>query len=205
MFALKLLTNRAGCSASHDSVSEHSKVTVDQLLALERVLVLVNQLVHSDQVFLSQFCDVVALLHLAPRLHLLLNFHKYVCLCWFLLKQFQLIRLFDLVYAGPVELEQDLLLLIEPFLGSRPMLNFTEERIRHTKPTIYLVFQILRNQWVLITILRGQWLILTLHLPFYVDLWLLPVLQFLHSPGIKKSTDILTHRNNLRFIILLTS
>ncbi|XP_054276261.1 serine/threonine-protein kinase fused-like [Macrosteles quadrilineatus] len=76
MFALKLLTNRAGCSASHDSVSEHSKVTVDQLLALERVLVLVNQLVHSDQVFLSQFCDVVALLHLAPRLHLLLNFHK---------------------------------------------------------------------------------------------------------------------------------
>lgn len=76
MFALKLLTHGPACSASHDSVVEASKLTRDQLTAIERMLVLLNQLVHRDPLFLSQLCDVVTLLHLCPRFHLLLTLHK---------------------------------------------------------------------------------------------------------------------------------
>uniref|UniRef100_A0A1B6LSA0 non-specific serine/threonine protein kinase n=1 Tax=Graphocephala atropunctata TaxID=36148 RepID=A0A1B6LSA0_9HEMI len=76
MYGLKLLTNRVGSSSSHESMVDPSKLSGDHLTALERTLVLVTQLVHSDSVFLSQFCDVVVLLHLSPRLHMLLGFHR---------------------------------------------------------------------------------------------------------------------------------
>lgn len=75
MYALKLLTTRPGCRISNDSsesVIDTNQLNADQLQALECLLLLVTHLVHADTAFLSQFCDAVALLHLAPRLHALL-------------------------------------------------------------------------------------------------------------------------------------
>uniref|UniRef100_A0A1B6D4B8 non-specific serine/threonine protein kinase n=2 Tax=Clastoptera arizonana TaxID=38151 RepID=A0A1B6D4B8_9HEMI len=76
MFALKLLTSNLDYSASGDSFVDVSELGDDQLQALESVSLATSYFVYADLAFLSQFCDVVSMLHLELRLQALITLRR---------------------------------------------------------------------------------------------------------------------------------
>lgn len=76
MFSLKLLTSNIDYSASGDSFIDVSELGADKLQAIESVSLVMSNLVFADTAFLSQFCDVVSMLHLELRLQALLTLRR---------------------------------------------------------------------------------------------------------------------------------